>query len=96
MNAAIKSASSAVEPSKKFTIINLLSIKFYNPSVFKQIFNYEVRFNILNPEWAFVEIESNYLNFKYKSRFIFLNLLINSFNIGVNVTTEFGKDFNNG
>ena len=96
MNAAIKSASSAVESSRKFTIFNFLSIKFYNPSVFKQIFNYKVRFNILNPEWAFVEVEPNYLNFKYKSRFIFLNLLMNSSNIGVNVTTEFGKDFING
>jgi len=51
-NAATKPAFSAVEPSMKFIIFNLFGEKFNNPFDFKTIFKYEVKFNILNPEWA--------------------------------------------
>jgi hypothetical protein len=54
MYAAIKPAFSAVEPSMKFIIFNLFGAKFNNLFVFKAIFKYEVKFNILNPEWACV------------------------------------------
>jgi len=36
----------------KFIIFNLFGEKFNNPFDFKTIFKYEVKFNILNPEWA--------------------------------------------
>jgi hypothetical protein len=51
-DAGIKPAFSAVEPSMKFIIFNLFGAKLNNPFDFKTIFKYEVRFNILNPEWA--------------------------------------------
>ena len=47
-----KPAFSAFEPSMKFMKFNLFGTKFNNPFVFKTIFKYEVRFNILNPERA--------------------------------------------
>ena len=46
----IKPAFSAFEPVIKFIKFNLFGTKFNNPFVFKTIFKYEVRFNILNPE----------------------------------------------
>jgi hypothetical protein len=51
-NDAIKPAFSAAELSMKFIIFNLFGAKLNNPFDFKTIFKYEVRFNILNPEWA--------------------------------------------
>ena len=51
-NAVIKPAFSAFEPAMKFMKFNLFGIKFNKPFVFKTIFKYEVRFNILNPERA--------------------------------------------
>jgi hypothetical protein len=48
-NTAIKPAFSTVEPSMKFIIFNLFEAKLNNPFIFKTIFKYEARFNILNP-----------------------------------------------
>ena len=39
--------------SMKFTIFNLFGTKFNNLFIFKAFFNYEGKFNILNPEYAF-------------------------------------------
>jgi len=51
-NAGIKFLFSTAQPSMKFIIFNLFGAKLNNPFDFKTIFKYEVRFNILNPEWA--------------------------------------------
>ena len=46
----MKTAFSVVEASMKFIIFNHFEGKFNNPFVFKEIFKYGVKFNILNPE----------------------------------------------
>jgi hypothetical protein len=46
----MKTAFSVVEASMKFIIFNYFEGKFNNPFVFKGIFKYGVKFNILNPE----------------------------------------------
>ncbi len=52
-NAVIKPAFSAFEPSMKFMKFDLFVTKFNKPFVFKTIFKYEVRFNILNLEYTY-------------------------------------------
>ena len=52
-NVDIKSIFNSVQPSMKFTIFNLFRINFNNLFIFKTFFKYEVRFNILNPEYTY-------------------------------------------